>query len=163
MRLTNITVSDASGAAIGTEIREPQLRAAVLDIVRENVLCSIATVTPDGRPHINTAYFCYSEQLELYFLSHPRSLHCQNLSANSAAAMTIFSSSQQWGKCDVGLQLVGTGLPAEGADGKKAEELYTNRFSEYACWKASPSGVGSEYRFYRVIAQAQSSRRGQYR
>jgi uncharacterized protein YhbP (UPF0306 family) len=151
MRLTTITASDISGAAIGAQVPEQQIRGAVLDILRQNVLCSIATVTSDGRPHISTAYFCHSEELELYVLSHPRSVHCQNSSANSAAAMTICSSPQQWGRCDVGLQLFGTGLAAEGPDAKKAEESYAQPFSGYTKWKGSPSGAGSEYRFFRFI------------
>lgn len=152
MRLTNITARDAAGAAIDTQVAEQQLRQIVFDVLQQNVLCSIATVTPDGRPHINTAYFCYSEEPELYFFSHPRSVHCQNLSANSAAAMAIFSSAQEWGKCDVGVQLFGTGIGAEGAEAKKAEGLYGNRFSGYADWKASRSGnVDAEYRFYRFV------------
>ncbi len=28
-------------------------------------------MTTDNRAHVNTAYFAYSDELEVYFLSHP--------------------------------------------------------------------------------------------
>ena len=87
-RLTNILSRDVCGARIlAAGLTEPRLRGSVFRILRESVLCSIATVTEKNRAHIHTAYFCYSEERELYFLSHPSALHW---------GMTIFSSSQPW-------------------------------------------------------------------
>src|SRR5512146_2401109 len=97
MQLTNITAQDAAGAQIEGGVPEEQVRRAVFEILQCNVLCAMATVTPAGRAHINTAYFCYSEELELCFLSHPRSVHCRNLVTNPAMGVAIFSSEQQWG------------------------------------------------------------------
>jgi len=73
-----------------------QVRSVVLHILEDNLLCSVATVAPEGRAHVNTAYFCYSDDLELFFLSHPTAVHSQNVSRNASMAMTVFSSSQQW-------------------------------------------------------------------
>ncbi len=152
MRLTNIIVQDAGGSPIDRQLAEEEVRRATFDVLEGNVLCSLATVTPDGRAHISTAHFCYSHDLELYFLSHPHSIHCRNLATNSSAAMTIFSSSQRWLAPGAGLQLFGTGIAAEGAEANKAEELYGNRFSAYAEWKLTRTGnISLEYRFYRFV------------
>src|SRR5258705_9182040 len=102
----------------------------------------MSTVTPDDRAHINTAYFCYSGELEFYFLSHPRSTHCQNV-----------SSKQEWLGPDRGVQLFGTAIQAESTEASKAEELYAKRFSAYRNWKSTGLGeLESEYRFYRFVA-----------
>jgi hypothetical protein len=88
---TAIQMEDVSGISI--DRRRPQaelVSATVFTILDRNVLCSSATATPEGGPHINTAYFSYSEALDLYFLSHPASRHCRNLSIHSAMAMTVF-------------------------------------------------------------------------
>ena len=134
---------------------ERQIRRSILRILEGNVLCSMSTVTKDIRAHINTAYFCYCEDLELYFLSDPSSLHCRNLSTNSSMAMTIFSSSQKWTGPDRGMQLFGTCKEARGYQAMKAERWYGNRFPQYRQWK---TGQGKDdqlrafrYRFYRFV------------
>jgi uncharacterized protein YhbP (UPF0306 family) len=134
---------------------EQRIRKSLLRILRNNVLCSIATVSANQRAHINTAYFCYSDELELYFLSNPDSLHCRNLLSNSSTAVTIFSSAQKWGGPDRGIQLFGTGAPALGAQMVQAEELYRKRFKAYAQWKAGlgTEDVGRTYQFYRFIVR----------
>jgi uncharacterized protein YhbP (UPF0306 family) len=117
------------------------------------VLCSTATVTEENKAHINTAYFCYSDDLELYFLSDPGSLHCRNLSTNSSMAVTVFRSSQRWGGPDEGLQLFGTCAKARGPQAKKAQRLYRERFPAYAEWMANlrNDNVGLGYRFFRFL------------
>ncbi len=152
MRLTNIIAQDAAGTRIAGAFAEEHVRRAILDIVQSNVLCSIATVTPGGSAHINTAHFCYSDELEFYFLSHPRSMHSRNLAQNSSASMTVFSSAQPWLTPGLGLQLFGTGRLAEGGEADNAEELYGKRFAAYANWKATRADdISSEFRFYRIV------------
>jgi uncharacterized protein YhbP (UPF0306 family) len=153
MRFTNTIAHNAAGALLDKPVSEEQVRRAVLDILEANPLCSMSTVTPDDRAHINTAYFCYSGELEFYFLSHPRSTHCQNVAANSSMAMAIFSSKQEWLGPDRGVQLFGTAIQAESTEASKAEELYAKRFSAYRNWKSTGLGeLESEYRFYRFVA-----------
>jgi uncharacterized protein YhbP (UPF0306 family) len=121
-------------------------------LLKRNALCSIATVTPEGRAHINTAYFAYSNDLELYFLSHPGSRHCRNLEANRSVAITVFPSSQKWGQDDHGLQLFGIAARAKGRYAKQAGRLYAKRFRAYTSWKAGlePGDLAREYRLYRI-------------
>lgn len=155
-KLTHIGSSNVRGTRTKTPgLTEARIRRSVFRILEENVLCSIATVTHNNRAHINTAYFCYSDQLELYFLSHPSSLHCRNLSTNSSIGITIFSSSQPWVRPGRGLQLFGRCRQARGAHAKRAEQLYGKRFPAYASWKATlkRSDAGREYRFYRFVVR----------
>ena len=80
-----------------------QVRSVVLHILEDNLLCSVATVAPEGRAHVNTAYFCHSDELEFFFLSHPTAVHSLNVSRNASMAMAVFSSSQQWVGPDRGI------------------------------------------------------------
>src|SRR2546426_12332246 len=100
--------------AVKRSFSDPKVRKSVLRILRENALCSMATVARGDRAHINTAYFCYSPAVEVYFLSDASSTHCCNLEKNPSMAITIFRSAQVWGRPDRGLQLFGTCTAATG-------------------------------------------------
>lgn len=149
-----VRVSDPAGRrAAAAERIAAGTRASLLRTLADNVLCAIATVSAGGRPHVSTAYFCVSPTLELFFLSHPSSLHCRNLATRPVAAIAVFSSSQRWGGHDRGLQLFGSCGLATGDRAAEAERLYRARFPRFASWREglSPSEVASEYRFYRFI------------
>ncbi|MGH9366082.1 MAG: pyridoxamine 5'-phosphate oxidase family protein [Thermoanaerobaculia bacterium] len=137
MRLASIRTLGVTGSRTGKRIAETRVRRSVLRILRGNVLCSIATVTRDGRAHANTAYFACSDELELYFLSHPGALHCRNLSSNPSMAITVFDSSQRWGGLDRGLQLFGRCREARGPWLRRAERVYQRRFPSYPRWRAA--------------------------
>ncbi len=128
---------------------------SILRILRGNILCSMSTVTREKRAHINHAYFCYSKDLELYFLSDPSSLHCRNLLTNPSMAMTIFNSSQKWGGPDRGMQLFGTCSEAKGSRMAKAGHLYGKRFLAYGKWRTRQEKNNQlrrfRYRFYRFV------------
>ncbi|MBI4229522.1 MAG: pyridoxamine 5'-phosphate oxidase family protein [Planctomycetes bacterium] len=153
-RLANIRARGVAGVRHATKgLSDRRLLRCVLRILAKTVLCSIATVTAGHRAHINTAYFCFSDDLELYFLSHPGSLHCRNLQESPSMGMAIFSSSQRWGGPDRGVQLLGTCRQARGSQEKKAEGLYGKRFAAYARWRASlgKDDAARDYRFYRFL------------
>jgi len=135
-----------------------RVRRSAFRILDGNVLCSMATVTRAGRAHVNTAYYCFSNDLALYFLSDPGAGHCRNLSSNPSMAMTIFRSAQRWGRPDRGMQLFGTCREARGREAERAERLYGKRFPAYTRWIAG-RGRNAErlaaalrrYRFYRFV------------
>ena len=157
MRFIDIRSHDVQGLPLIIDnLSEARFSHAVFGILKENVLCSIATVTPVNRAYINTAYFCFSDDLELYFLSHPRSMHCRNLTLNPSAGVTIFSSSQTWTNPGRGLQVFGTCHKTRGKDAFKAVELYGKRFPAYKRWKTTlPTGdVGENYHLYRVLTSS---------
>ena len=100
----------------------------VIRILEDNNLCSMATNGEKERVHINTAFFCFSDQLDLHFLSDPASIHCRNLSRSPHMAMTVFDSHQRWGAAHRGLQLFGHCTIATGPAENAAHELYSRRF-----------------------------------
>ena len=91
-------------------------------------LCSLATVAPRGRAHINHMYFASTERFEVVWISDPDSVHSRNLERNSSAAVTIYASNQVWGKPDRGIQLFGV---AGVTRAKDAAEAYARRFREF--------------------------------
>lgn len=155
-KLTRVLAWNVRGTRVGTRgLSEPGIRRSLFRILKENALCSIATVSGKNRAHINTAYFCYSDDLELYFLSHPNSLHCRNLARSSFIGMTISFSSQPWGSPGRGVQLFGRCRQATGLHRRRAERLYAKRFPAYRSWRATVKNgdAGSDYRFYRVVVR----------
>ena len=153
----DIHAVDVKGASLDSnEFSEEQVRQNFLRILDSSRLCSIATVTPEGRAHINTAFFSYSEKLELYFWSHPESLHCRNLLNNASMAMTVFSTQQPWIGPGQGIQLFGTGEATSGSAAEEAERSYRRRFEDYENWKATlkEDDLARQYRFYRFDVAA---------
>lgn len=111
-----------------------RLRASIIRTLWENSLCSLATVSPRGRAHVSTAYFSWSPDLQLYFLSDILSVHCRNLRTNPSMAMAIFRADQEWGKSDRGLQLFGNCVRTRGLETMRAARLYAKRFPTYSEW-----------------------------
>jgi uncharacterized protein YhbP (UPF0306 family) len=138
---------------IRREFSDPKVKRSIFNIFDRNVLCSMATVTKKQRAHINTAYFAYSKEPELFFCSYPDSIHCQNLSGNSSMAVTVFESAQTWGKPDTGIQLFGSCYEAKGNWRKKAEKVYGSRFKGFVKWKREIEREDGEFtlRFYRFV------------
>jgi uncharacterized protein YhbP (UPF0306 family) len=133
-------------------IGEPKVWRCISRILERNLLCAIATVTPRGEAHVNTAYFAYSADLEFYFYSYRDTGHAVNLEENPSMAMAVFDSDQAWGRPDRGLQLFGTARVALGESARKAAGIYDRRFPGHAQWRqpsltAESSGPPAAYRF----------------
>jgi uncharacterized protein YhbP (UPF0306 family) len=151
----DLELCNAAGTPVSSgKVLVELLAERLFRILRNNVLCSMATIAAGNRAHINTAYFCCSQELELYFLSHPDSVHCRNLAANSSMAVTVFSSAQDWRHPGYGLQLFGNCSSASGPEGREAERLYAERFPAYTNWRANlkDADLALQYRFYRFVA-----------
>jgi len=91
----------------------------------------MATRNEAGSVHISIAFFCFSSELALFFLSHPDSVHSHNIRRVPQVAVAVFDSHQPWGDPHVGLQLFGTGGLTEGDVAREARELYAARFPRY--------------------------------
>jgi uncharacterized protein YhbP (UPF0306 family) len=108
-----------------------------------STLCAIATVSPGGRAHVNTAYFAWASDFAVVWLSAPEARHSRNIRANLSVAVAVFRSTQRWGGSDCGIQLFGKARELHGRSARDAERLYAKRFKAYA-------GDLSAYRFYRL-------------
>ena len=116
--------------------------ALARDLLDASTLCAIATVASGKRAHVNTAYFAWSNDLQLVWLSEPRARHSRNLDVNYSAAIAVCDSHQTWGDADRGLQLFGSAKRAEGTAAEAAAARYTQRFASF-----DPAGL-SAYAFY---------------
>lgn len=146
--------------SVARNLSDRRLRKSITRILRDSELCSMATLDPRNRPHINTAYFCYRglDGLEIFFLSDIKSRHCRNLLRNPSMAMTIFRTSQPWDAPGRGLQLFGTCSQTEGQLARRARQVYAKRFPSYAKWMSSTKKGEKKlaeqlmsYRFYRFL------------
>jgi uncharacterized protein YhbP (UPF0306 family) len=120
-----------------------RLKTVARRLLDSSTLCAIATVSPRGRAHVNTAYFAWSRELELVWISEPDARHSRNLAANSSAAIAVYDSTQVWGNPDRGIQLFGSAREVRGAAAREAERLYSRRFPRFADTDVSA------YSFYR--------------
>ena len=123
-------------------VSRSRIAATAHSLLGASTLCAIATVTPNGEAHLNTAYFAWSHELQLVWLSDPRAKHSRNVRANGSVSVAVFDSEQRWGGRDRGIQLFGRAWElARSAEGD-AERLYGARFPAYR------REALSAYRFY---------------
>jgi uncharacterized protein YhbP (UPF0306 family) len=108
-----------------------RMAAAAGRLLDASALCAIATASPNGRAHINTAYFAWSPDFNVVWLSEPRARHSKNLEANRSAAIAVFDSNQTWGKPDRGVQLFGSARAATRRTADGARAAYGRRFPDY--------------------------------
>jgi uncharacterized protein len=120
-----------------------RLQVVARRLMNASTLCSLATVWPDGRAHINHMYFAWSDTFDVSWASDPDSRHSRNLLKNSTAAVTVYDSRQTWGRPDRGIQLFGSAGLATGRAAHAAELAYSKRFPSY-----DPENSES-YPFYR--------------
>jgi uncharacterized protein YhbP (UPF0306 family) len=123
------------------------MRDAARRLLDASELCAIATVTPRGKAHVNTAYFAWSPEWRLVWLSDPGATHSRNIRTNGSVAVAVYDSNQSWGAGDRGLQLHGSARERSGSAALAAEELYGRRFP------AHPRSNSSAYRFWEFRAR----------
>jgi len=115
----------------GRPIAAHRLAAITAELLDASQLCAIATVSRTGAPHVNTAYFAWSDQLELVWISAPEAAHSRNIRADGRVAVAVHDSTQTWGNPDRGIQLFGVARELDGRPARRAAELYNDRFPEY--------------------------------
>jgi hypothetical protein len=116
-----------------------RMAATARRLLDASTLCAIATVAPNGRAHVNTAYFAWTSDFDLVWLSDSRAGHSRNIRRTESAAVSVYDSNQTWGRRDHRIQLFGK---AREADAAEAEKTYADRFREYDATELRA------YRFY---------------
>jgi uncharacterized protein YhbP (UPF0306 family) len=112
-------------------VASSRIVATARSLLEASTLCAIATMTPDGQAHINTAYFAWNDELQLVWLSEPHASHSRNLRANGSAAVAVYDAEQRWGGHDRGIQLFGAARELERSADDDAAQLYAARFPAY--------------------------------
>jgi uncharacterized protein YhbP (UPF0306 family) len=127
---------------IAKSFTSSRLVAMTRRLLEQSKLCAIATVSPEQRAHVNTAYFAWGPTFEIVWLSAPEARHSRNIRANPSVAVAVYRSTQTWGRSDRGIQLFGRARELRGRSARAAEQLYADRFSAY-------NRDLDAYRFYR--------------
>jgi uncharacterized protein YhbP (UPF0306 family) len=120
-----------------------RIKTLVRRLLESSTLCAIATVSPGKRAHVNTAYFAWNRELDLFWMSEPNAEHSRNLETNSSAAIAVYDSAQVWEQADRGIQLFGSARQLRGAAARDAAREYARRFP------AAAEADLSAYSFYR--------------
>lgn len=133
-----MTIARSRRRVASRRIRE--LAGQLLDA---STLCALATVSPGGRAHVNTAYFAWSPRLDLVWLSDPDAMHSSNVRLRRTVAVAVYDSHQTWGNPDRGIQLMGTAHELLGRSADDAGTVYVGRFPDHR------DSDFADYRFYR--------------
>jgi hypothetical protein len=128
-----------------------RIQASLVRLLAGNQLCSMASRSEAGATHISTAYYSYSPDLVLHFLSHPDSVHCHNLARFPQSAAAVFDSHQPWGAPHAGVQLFGTVAATPAAQLAAVETEYSSRFPRYATRARRSAGPAPESRIFAAL------------
>jgi len=81
-------------------------REQILEFLGKHKLMAVATC--GDFPWVASVYYTFDKNLNLYFLSAPSTLHCQQIEKNNRVAVSIADSRQEVSKLKCGLQIFGT-------------------------------------------------------
>jgi len=112
----------------------------VHDFLSKHKLMTIATY--GEYPWIASVYYSYDQDLNIYFLSDPNTLHCKQLKKNPHIALSIVDSHQTVSDLKKGLQVYG-----------KAEEISQANKIRHALsmWKEALNIVNPKYTYENMI------------
>jgi hypothetical protein len=61
-----------------------KIASLLRSLLDASALCAVATVTRSGSAHINTAYFAWTSDFRIVWLSAPGATHSKNLRSNTS-------------------------------------------------------------------------------
>ncbi len=114
-----------------TEALDELQSRSLREILSASRLLSLATVSPEGEAHINTAFFAFTDGFVIYILSPTTSEHAANVAMNPSAALAVFDS-HQTRRQRRGAQLFGRLAEVTSADGDEALACFRSRFPDVA-------------------------------
>lgn len=128
--------------AVGDDPGPAAASNAVDLLLHENRLLSMATMSRQGTPWANNAYFAHDAAgpgLDLYFLTRPGGRHGVNLDESAGAAAVTVTDSTQQGIPGTrrGLQLRGVCARAAGARLDRGAAVFAARFPAAAAHAAA--------------------------
>ena len=77
----------------------------IFEFLKKHKLMQVATV--GDFPWIATVYYVFDDEMNLYFLSGEKTLHCQQIKQNEKVAVAIVDSHQGLNDKQIGLQMYG--------------------------------------------------------
>ncbi len=103
------------------------IEQAIRPCLRDIPTLSLATVGADGRPHSANLYFAPDKDLNFYFVSDPKSLHCQLLAENPHVSGTVYPPVKMWQQIR-GVQFHGTCAPIDAGEWAVVWKVYLDKF-----------------------------------
>lgn len=120
-----------------SEYSDEKLNASISRILNANILCSIASIK-ENESYIHTAYYCFNNKLNFYFISDPSTQHTKNIESNHSVAIALYDSKQPWDNNKCGLQIFGKCEIAKGLKLVEGTFQYLNRFAGLKQWIKHP-------------------------
>src|SRR6266446_3452450 len=108
-----------------------KLHASVIDILNSTELFAMATVNSAGECHIHAAYFCFSDDLDIFSVSDVGTIHAKNIAEVPRVAVSVFDSHQPWDSGHRGLQLFGKCWQAGLIESARGLKIHASRFKAY--------------------------------
>jgi len=110
-------------------VGDEPINKSLNEILSSNILLSMASIKDGKESWIHTAYYAYSPNLRLYYLSAPSAQHSKNIEQSQSVAVSIFDTHQNPTDKKSGLQLFGVCRRAVSEEVAEGLRLYTERFS----------------------------------
>ncbi len=107
---------------------DQKIYKSTVTILSATKLFSVASIKDQNTSYIHTAFYCYSNNFSLYFLTPPTAQHSKNFEENQSVAVAVYNSGQGL-ENKKGLQIFGSCHKAKGKDLEEGYELYAKRFT----------------------------------
>lgn len=120
-------------------------RESLSQLLRDNGLCSMATVGANCTAHINTCFCAPTSDFRVIVFTVPATRHGENLERNQSVALTLFDSHQEWGGIVYGCQCFGSGRLLHGEDAAQALVAYTARHPRMVEWAPTLADLEAKF------------------
>jgi uncharacterized protein len=124
-----------------TAATDAPLRGDIVALLGRHATMSLATTGTDGRPWAATVFFATDPDLNLLFVTDPRTRHGRDLAASGRAAATIGPDVAAWDDV-LGIQLEGLAAVLEGEARAAALTCYLAKFPDVQRLFAAPENDG---------------------
>ncbi len=103
------------------------LHSRIRQFIGSHTTLSLATTSPDGRPHAVSLFYAAEEHLSLIFVSETTVLHSRNVASQPRVSATIAADHQEWRDIE-GIQLEGECTLLRDVEKQAAWAVYTAKF-----------------------------------
>ena len=107
------------------------LRKNIEEIFNSVHLLTMATISDQGLPHVNTCYFAYDNTLKILILTPPTTRHSKFAISTGKCAVNIADTNHKIGDPIAGLQLNCDFRVLDGEDSERAYRLYCERHKKF--------------------------------
>lgn len=128
-----------------------ELRTAIKEYLSSHIQFALAT--SGDHPWIATMYYGIDDDLNIYFLTNPATIHAKDLKQNPLVSAVIADSPQHPESKKIGIQLYGTAAEIEGEAALKAAFAIWCKVLHVTDPKYSYEGIKSgelKYRLYKL-------------